>query len=159
MKFSLWSFVLGIVVGALIAGAWFLNGNTMVLPLPQSNLPSFSSTSTQPVVQNSNALSVKNQSSGNTVMIESVTVPPPGVWIAIREVNGNNLGNVLGAARVGGPRSNISVSLLRSTEPNHSYAAELYRDDNNGNFDPSINSAYVDFDSGNTVIGYFSTTD
>ena len=77
----------------------------------------------------------------------------------MREVTDGNLGNVLGAARVNGPRSSISISLLRATEPNRSYAAELYRDDNNGSFDPSLNSVYVDFDTGVRAVAYFSTTD
>jgi hypothetical protein len=158
MKFSTWSFILGIIVGALIAGAWFLGGNSVSIPTLSKPTSSFAATSTEPVTQNSGALSIVNQPSGDTVTIESVTVPPPGVWVAVREVNGNNLGNVLGAERVSGPRSSVSVSLLRSTEPNHSYAVELYRDDNNGVFDPSKNSAYVDFDTGDTVVVYFSTT-
>ena len=159
MKFSTWSFVLGVIVGALIAGAWFLGGDAVSIPiLSKPSTASLAATSTEPATsQNSGALSVESQSAGDAVIIESVTVPPPGVWIAVREVNGNNLGNVLGAERVGGPRSNVSVPLLRSTEPNDSYAVELYRDDNNGAFDPSKNSAYVDFDTGDTVVVYFST--
>jgi hypothetical protein len=158
MKFSTWSFVAGVMLGILLTGAWFLSGNSISLPvLYQSSLTSLTATSTGAMTQKSDALSVVNQPSGDTVLIESVTVPPPGVWIAVREVIGNNLGNVLGAERVGGPRSSVLVSLLRSTEPNHSYAVELYRDDNNGTFNPSANSAYVDFDTGNTVIVYFST--
>lgn len=91
--------------------------------------------------------------------IESVTVPPPGVWVAVREVNGTDLGNVLGAERVVGPHGNITVSLLRPTEPNRSYAVQLYRDDNSGNFDPAINSVYVDFDTGARVVAFFNTTE
>jgi hypothetical protein len=160
MKFSTWSFVAGVMVGVLVTGAWFLSGNAQSIPMVSLHpLSSFNATSTTPIQnKKSDALSVADQQSGDTVLIESVTVPPPGVWIAVREVNGNDLGNVLGAERVGGPRSNVSVSLLRSTEPNHLYAVELYRDDNNGTFDPSANSAYVDFDTGDTVIVYFSTT-
>lgn len=160
MNFSTWSFVAGVIVGALIAGAWFLSGNAPSIPtITLSSSSSFNATSTTPLQnQKSDALSVANQPPGDAVFIDSVTVPPPGVWIAVRDVNGNELGNVLGAERVGGPRSSVSISLLRSTEPNHSYAVELYRDDNNGAFDPSANSAYVDFDTGNTVIVYFSTT-
>ena len=156
MKFSTGSFVVGVMFGALLAGAWFLGGSTALTPaLPSS----FVATSTEPVVsQKSGALSVIDQKSGDAVIIESITVPPPGVWIAVREVNGNDLGNVLGAARANGPRSGISISLLRETEPNRSYAVQLYRDDNSGAFDPSINSSYVDFDTGATVIAYFTTT-
>jgi len=65
---------------------------------------------------------------------------------------------VLGAARVNGPRSFVSVSLLRATEPNSSYAIELYRDDCNGEFDLATDSVYVDFATGAPVIAYFTTT-
>ncbi len=158
MKFSTWSFVAGVMLGALLSGAWFLGGgNSIIQSIPASSSSSVA-ISTEPMTQKSGALSVANQSSGDTVAVESVTVPPPGVWVAVRELNGNNLGNVLGAARVAGPHSDVSISLLRSTEADHSYAIELYRDDNNGAFDPSVNSVYVDFNTGAPVIGYFSTT-
>jgi hypothetical protein len=86
-------------------------------------------------------------------------VPPPGVWVAIREVSGRDLGNVLGAVRVVGPHTSVVVPLLRATEPNRSYAVQLYRDDGDGAFDPSINSVYVDFDTGARVVEYFTTTE
>ena len=156
MKFSTSSFVAGVMLGVLLAGVWFVGNNAGFMSLPVS---SPNATTTEPVTQESNALSVANQPPGNAVIVESVTVPPPGVWVAVREVTDGNLGNVLGAARVNGPRSSISISLLRATEPNRSYAAELYRDDNNGSFDPSLNSVYVDFDTGVRAVAYFSTTD
>ncbi len=155
-SFSLSSFVIGVMLGAVLAAAWFLGDS---FSIPSINYPSFTATSTVSNVNDSGALSVADQMAGTTVIIESITVPPPGVWIAIREINGGDLGNVLGALRVDGPRSSVSVSLLRATEPNKSYAAELYRDDNNGNFDPAANSAYVDFNTGEPVIVHFTTTE
>lgn len=156
-RFSPGSFVAGVMLGLLIAGAWFI-GNTSI---PKSDFGSsyrsLTSVPTEPL--ESGAVSVSNQPAGGDVIVESVTVPPPGVWIAVRELNGGSLGNVLGAAKVGGPRSQISVPLLRATEPNSSYAIELYRDDNNGAFDPSANSVYVDFDTGAPVVAYFKTTE
>jgi len=160
MKYvSVTSFVAGLIVGVLLAGAWFLNGNLAFVP---SSIPSSRvATSSMPESTQSGAVSVSNQPAGDTVNIDSVTVPPPGVWVAVREVEARDgdLGNVLGAARVSGPRSSISVSLLRTTAPERSYAVELYRDDNNGAFDPAVNSVYVDFTTGAPVIAYFSTTD
>ena len=154
--FSLVSFVAGVMLGVLLAGAWFFGGNFSFTPIASSSLVA---TSTTPVLQESGAISVANQSSGDTVVVESVTVLPPGVWVAVRETNGNNLGNVLGALRVGGPRNSVLVSLLRATKPNRSYAVQLYRDDNNGAFDPAANSVYVDFSTGAPVITYFTTTE
>ncbi len=153
LRFSTSSFVAGVMLGALLTGAWFFNKDTSLLPLS----PSFA-TSTATSAPQSGTVSVSNQPAGDTVVVESVTVPPPGVWVAVREVQGNDLGNVLGAARAAGPRSNFSVPLLRATVPDHPYAIELYRDDDNGAFDPAANSVYVDFTTGARVVAYFTTT-
>lgn len=153
-NFSTNSFVAGIMLGALLAGAWFLGA-------PSAFTPSSSelATGTERSLQGSNAISVADQASGDTVVVESVTVPPPGVWIAVREVNGNDLGNVLGAARTGGPRTQVSIPLLRATESGRAYAIELYRDDGSGAFDPATFSVYVDFETGARAVAYFSTTE
>lgn len=154
-RFSTTSFIIGVMTGALVTAAWFFGGDIGLNPSASSPL---SATTTNTSLQESGAVSVADQSSGDRVTVESVTVPPPGVWVAVREVNGRDLGNVLGAARVVGPHSTIEVSLLRPTEPNRSYAVQLYRDDNSGAFDVSINSVYVDFDTGARVVAYFTTT-
>ncbi len=154
--FSVNSFIVGIMFGVLLAGAWFL-GRDSSFVFSLSSPHAASGTGTVP--QKSGAVAVNDQPAGDAVMVESVTVPPPGVWIAVREVTDGDLGNVLGAARAGGPRTNLSVPLLRATEPGRSYAVQLYRDDNNGAFDPSVNSVYVDFDTGARVVAYFTTTE
>ena len=155
-NFSVHSFVLGIMSGVLLTGVWFLGGDEAPFLLSQSSLPHLA-TSTASAALKSGAISVNNQPAGDTVAIESVTVPPPGVWVAVREVSGDELGNVLGAVRVSNPKSNLTVPLLRSTEPDRTYAVELYRDDDGGNFDPAVNSVYVDFDTGSRVVSYFMT--
>ena len=150
------SFIAGIILGALLVGVWFFDGKTLsLLPLTSSSLLATTTGSTLP---ESGAVSVADQSPGESVIVESVTVPPPGVWVAVRETSGADLGNVLGAARVVGPHASVTVSLLRPTESGRSYAVELYRDDNNGAFDPAVNSVYVDFDTGARVVAYFTTT-
>lgn len=156
MRFSTESFIAGVMLGAVLVGAWFFGGDISSLPFTSSPLLATTTTSS---LEESGAVSVADQPAGLSVIVESVTVSPPGVWVAVREVNGADLGNVLGAARVVGPHGNIIVSLLRSTEPKRSYAVELYRDDNNGTFDPSTNSVYVDFDTGARVVSYFTTTE
>ena len=155
-RFSFGSFVAGFMLGALCIGAW-AGGNGLFAPSLPSSPAHPTNASTIPTSQ-SNAISVANQPAGMATVVESVTVPPPGVWVAVREVNGNDLGNVLGAVRVGGPRSQISVPLLRATEPNSSYAVELYRDDGGTTFDLATDSVYIDFATGEPVIAYFSTS-
>lgn len=103
-------------------------------------------------------VTVTNQPSGNTALVESVTVPPPGVWVAVRETKGKVLGNVLGAQRVRGPRSNVVVDLSRNTQPNKLYVIELYRLGTNGSiFDVKTESVYVDLETGRGVIVPFRT--
>lgn len=158
--FSVLSFVAGIMFGTLLAGAWFAG-------LESSSLFSRLSPDTSQLKPNtredrvpeSGAISVADQLSGETVVVESVTVPPPGVWIAVREMNGAEFGNVLGAVRTNGPRTNLSIPLLRATEAGRDYAIQLYRDDGTGDFNPIVNSVYVDFDTGSRVVAYFKTID
>ncbi len=154
-RFSAYSFIAGIMLGALLTAAWFFDGSVR-FAAPFTTAPPLASTTASFILE-SGAVFVADQPSGESVLVESVTVPPPGVWVAVREMNGRDLGNVLGAARVVGPHTNITVSLLRATEPSRSYAVQLYRDDNDGAFDPFANSVYVDFDTGARVVAYFTT--
>ena len=153
-NFSTSSFVAGVMFGVLLAGAWFFGRS---FPLESFDPFARVATTTPEFMLKSGAVSVANQPAGDVVAVESVTVPPPGVWVAVRDVYAGDLGNVLGALRVGGPRAAISVPLLRATEPGRTYAVQLYRDDNNGAFDPAVNSVYVDFDTGVRVVTYFTT--
>lgn len=154
--FSPSSFIVGLMFGALLAGAWFLRGDSVFVPFSSSPPLTTNTVSLSPV---SGTVSVVDQPAGDSVLVESVTVPTPSVWVAVREMNGNDLGNVLGAARVGGPRNGVVVPLLRATEPARPYAVELYRDDHDGRFDPAGNSVYIDFDTGAPAVAYFKTTD
>ena len=156
-SFSMASFVAGFMFGVLSIGAWVI-GDTFSPSLPPPLSVSPLTTNASGTTPQSGAVSVTNQSAGPVVVVESVTVPPPGVWVAIRETNGTDLGNVLGAVRVNGPRSAISVPLLRATVPGSSYAVELYRDGGNDVFDLATDSVYVDFATGAPVIAYFATT-
>lgn len=156
-NFSMSSFVGGFMLGALFVGAWLFGNDASLLPLLPASPLSVSDTK-QPAPE-SGAVSVADQPASLQVVVETVTVPPPGVWVAVREVNGNDLGNVLGAVRVDGPRSAVSIPLLRATEPGLPYAIELYRDDGNNTFDLATDSVYVDFATGAPVIARFTTID
>lgn len=155
-RFSAGSFIVGLMLGLLLAGAWFLGEDFS--PLPGLS-PVDTTNARNDFVPESGAIAVADQPPGSEVVVESVTVAPPGVWVAVREVIGTALGNVLGAVRVGGPRTNVSITLLRATEPNRPYAVELYRDDGDGTFDTARNSVYIDFDTSAPVIARFKTTD
>ena len=151
---SLPSFLIGALSGLLITLIWVYAGEIKSQPVPVSTVSGFIDEGNE-----SGAVSVGNQPAGTEVFIESVTVPPPGVWVAVREMIGREPGNVLGAARVQGPQGPFIVSLLRATEPARVYAVELYRNDNDGEYDPALNSVYVDFDTGKRVVAHFTTTE
>lgn len=155
-SFSTNSFIAGVMLGILLTGTWFFRETFPSVPAASSLLLA---TSTKATNQENGAVSVAKQSSGDTVVVESVTVPPPGVWVTVREVIGGDLGNVLGAVRISGPMSGVDVPLLRATVPGRTYAVELYRDDGNGVFDVAVNSVYIDFDTGARVVAYFDTAE
>lgn len=142
------------MVGLIFAGAWFFGKDSSLLLAPVSLTAEDIGS-----VPESGDVVVADQTAGPEVIVKSVAAPVSGIWVAIREMSGKDLGNVLGAARITGLQTNIIVSLLRATEPGRSYAVELYRDDNNGLFDPSANSVYVDFETGLRAVAYFKTTE
>ncbi len=177
------AFISGCAVGALFVWGWVSTTRApALLPSGSTSTPSLSGTSGQapsqetasssfataqssttqaetfsPAMAQSGAVEVIDQPAGKSVVVQSVTVPPPGVWIAVRETQGTTLGNVLGAARVHGPRSRVIVDLLRATQPNRTYVVELYRPGAAGSGFSVHDSVYVDFDTGQPVIVPFHT--
>jgi hypothetical protein len=149
------SFVAGFMFGALLIGMWAF-GYTSELPFVQPPPPPARADAA--ATPDSGAVAVNDQPAGSSVLVESLTVPPPGVWVAVREIRAGELGNVLGAERVIGPHTDITISLLRATEPGRSYAVQLYRDDGSDTFDLANDSVYVDFTTSAPVIAYFKTT-
>ncbi len=151
-NFSLQSFASGVALGIVLSVAWLTGGpETYLRQDPPSSVQAGNE-----VPPESGAITVVLQKAGASVTIESLTVPPPGVWVAVRDVAGKELRNVLGAVKVGGPKTHFSIPLLRETVPGKLYAVELYRDDSSGTFNPNL-SAYVDFDTGKRVTAYFKT--
>jgi len=151
--FPILIFSVGVFIGVLIVGAWILQGAIVVLPSNTGISPEYI------VGSKSDTVAVSNQPAGESVLVDTVTVPPPGVWVAVREITlEGELGNVLGAARVRTPSSNVVVPLLRETLPDQSYAIVLYRADNEDAFEITKNSLYVDFDTGERVVVPFKTT-
>ena len=147
------SAVVGFALGVGAASAWFLGMRLPSLPEGEPTPTAGNSFLATP----SAALSVLDQSAGMTAVVESVTVPPPGVWVAVHELRDGELGNVLGAARARTPSSNVVIELLRGTESGKNYAVALYRDDGDDLFDRDADSVYVDFDTGERVVAPFTT--
>lgn len=103
-------------------------------------------------------LSVADQSPGDTVTIESVTLNVEG-WVTVHEIANGHVSNALGAARRdAGSHTDVSVPLLRDTASSSEYVIVLYEDNGNGMFDirgdlPVLNHA------GEPVMEAFETTD
>ena len=151
--FPIFIFSAGVLIGVLIVGAWILQGAIVVSHVNKD------ASLYQVVGSKSDTVAVSNQPAGENVLVDTVTVPPPGVWVAVREITlEGEFGNVLGAARVRTPSSNVAVPLLRETLPDKSYAIVLYRADNEDAFEVTQNSLYVDFDTGERVVVPFKTT-
>lgn len=156
-SFSSASFIAGVIAGVLLSGAWLVAGNGDFASLKNAFNLSTSTPSRAEADTRGSVVSVADQPAGDAVMVASVHAPVP-VWVAVRELSGRNFGNVLGAVKVGTPRADVSVPLLRGTLPGRTYAIELYRDDGTGAFDPASFSVYVDYDTGSRVVAYFHTT-
>src|SRR6185295_3962579 len=101
------------VVGG--GGVWLLMADTGThmgsltsTSTPQTNSnTSASSTITTLPTDTSGTVVVEDQAAGKVVIVKSVTVPPPGVWVAVRDVTNGKIGNVLGARHARGPVSNL----------------------------------------------------
>lgn len=156
-------FVGGVIAGAALAAfVGFSNGMNLqgnidtVLDFSRDLVPVRGNTPIH--LSESTAISVKDQQAGMSVFVDAVTVPPPGVWVAVQETDTTGqLGNVLGAGRTHGPVSDFSIPLLRTTEAGREYAIVLYRDDGDSSFDSVNDSVYVDFDSGDRVVALWKT--
>lgn len=152
-------FVGGFMVGFVLAAAWFLNASDVSSLLENSaeTQPRASAETNTPYTTSSTRVSVEAQRAGDVVLVASVTAPAPGVWVAVQEVAGNELGNVLGAARARETVSNLSIPLLRKTEAGKTYVITLYRDDGDDLFSIATDSVYIDFETGERVAVGFKT--
>ncbi len=146
------------VLGTLAATSGDWKAPALALPQTDAEKLTVSAPPASALVPDaSGAVSVADQAAGDSVLIESVTVPPPGVWAVVHEYDGAERGNALGAERVHGPVSHVVVPLLRSTVPGMTYAVVLYRDNGDGVFNLADDSVYVDFDTGQPVVAPFKT--
>ncbi len=151
-------FVGGFMAGFVLAAAWFLTPDaSQILESKTGAEPRANAGERTPYRTSSALVSVETQQAGETVLVAAVNVAAPGVWVAVQEVAGNELGNVLGAARAREPVSNLSIPLLRKTEAGKTYVITLYRDDGDGLFSTVTDSVYIDFESGERVAVAFKT--
>jgi hypothetical protein len=149
----------GFVIGVAVVGAWDvesrLGESRGALPAPVATSTESSATSSA-AVASSGLISVTDQAPGSSATVQAVNVNA-NVWVAVVEVKGGSLGNVLGARFVTAPATDVVVPLLRPTVPGSTYAVVLYRDNGDRSFSLASDSLYVDFASGDRVVALFST--
>lgn len=100
-------------------------------------------------------LQVGAQSAGSVVSVSRVNVPPPGVWVVVGEIREGMVWRALGAARVRDTTNDVRIDLLRPTVPGEEYAVLLYRDDGDEVFELRGDSAYIDYESAESVTASF----
>jgi hypothetical protein len=121
-------FVLGLIIGSALTYS-FANKGFISVNSASSDENDISTTTSSYLIK------VEDQISGSKVLISSVEVVDVS-WVAIRENNGEVMGRILGAQKVlTGKQENISVDLLRPTAPQVMYAAVIYKDNGDGEFD------------------------
>lgn len=135
--------VVGLIVGFIIGWFWQKNSSQLVVGdeiknnssstqiLAASIVPTLTTIYQQIDVPAS--VSVDDQKAGNLVFIKHSEVSKP-TWIAVREIVGESLGNILGAGMVTSAADDVPVTLLRSTVTGQKYAVFLYQDNGDGEF-------------------------
>lgn len=144
--------LIGILVGALATALWALEKTIPTFSFGSPTGSHEENALTHPL------LAVSSQPAGGLVVVRSVAVPPPGVWVAVHENVDNAFVGVLGASRVRFQSTNVPIELLRPTEVGKQYSIVLYRDDGDDQFSLERDSVYVDFETGRRVEATFEVT-
>lgn len=143
IKYSV-PFVLGVAIGALVVGAWFvLYPEHAEAPTDTAaDMPAVPVAGTRPAeesthfsgdpesfTQAGNAVSVRDQQAGNTIVVDSASLAQDG-WIVVHEeILDGVIGNALGATRKdAGTYTAVSIELLRPTVAGKHYWVTVYAD-------------------------------
>ncbi|MEX0931595.1 MAG: hypothetical protein WDZ88_02480 [Candidatus Paceibacterota bacterium] len=103
------------------------------------------------------AIKVSNQPAGETTTVDNVVVREVS-WVAVQEDRNGLPGNILGVQKVqAGTHDNITVKLLRGTEPNSKNYITIFTDDGDGTFDHKKDLLLVDTE-GDVIMSSFTTT-
>lgn len=101
------------------------------------------------------SFSVIDQSAGGVVYISQLVFVEES-WIAIREDNNGDLGNILGARRYPAGTHTGAVELLRNTESGQTYYAVVYIDDGDKIFNHKKDVLLTD-EAGSATAAIFRT--
>jgi hypothetical protein len=115
----------------------------------------FSSNSSTSTTTSAYKVSVIDQLAGGVVNVNFVSAPAV-TWVAVRENNYDVMGRILGAQKItAGDHSSVSIELLRPTVSNVMYAAVLYTDDGDGQFDFKLDRL-IEVATGTPILSRFT---
>lgn len=156
-------FIIGVIIGGGSVWSWF--GQSALAPEVKEEAPlevteesiiGKTNTFINQELSKNAAIHVSNQPSGNSVVIDKVTLEEGG-WVVIHEGTEGSIGNALGAVRLDAGEHQVKVDLLRATVEGVIYRAVLYRD--NGDRQFNLDSDFPVIDStGGPVVTMFVTT-
>lgn len=128
------AFILGLIVGILVAPTFFGHKSTIDDDKAMKE-DGTEMTEEGDATAKNNTVSVIDQLAGDRVLIKEITLEESG-WAVVHEDIEGVPGNALGAQRFDpGTFENGYVELLRNTENNKLYYVILYTDDGDGEFD------------------------
>ena len=127
------AFILGLIVGVLVAPTFFGYSDDLDSDSILDNDEIV--TEDTDVATGLNSVTVSDQLAGDRVLIKEITFAISG-WAVVHEDIGGFPGNALGAQRFDiGSFENGYIDLLRNTENNKLYYVILYEDKGNADFD------------------------
>lgn len=168
-------FVGGFIIGALIIWGWSVFHNRPRLDVPaQTTAPTdvstdetasadaatdttkeITNTDTTQLTESAHIV-VTDQAAGATVHVDELSLALDG-WAVVHEEQGGYIGNALGAMRRdAGSYTDLTVSLLRNTEPATRYWVVLYSDNGDRLFNLHDDFPIRDANS-NPIISSFMT--
>jgi len=146
------SFIGGFIIGLFILFAWNSYTDRPVQDVaPESTVPDSLSTDADAISKTTNTddtvlnneiretpetakIQVSEQAAGHSVTVNSAILDVNG-WIVVHEEKDGFVSNALGASRADqGVHTNITVPLLRGTEPGNRYWIVLYSDNGDREF-------------------------
>ncbi|MBI2109257.1 MAG: hypothetical protein HYT93_03725 [Parcubacteria group bacterium] len=171
---TIFSFVLGIIVGVLFAvplverGKFGTDFFASVFDAEEENILPLNEKKSRilverggstAVVSGDNSLVVEDQRPGFSVIMSMVSLSESG-WVAVHEeTNEGTMGNILGARRFAeGKYFGSTVELLRATESGSAYYVVLHSDDGDSIFDFTIEAPARDHSGALIVERFFVTS-
>ena len=137
------------------------NSDSPSLPVPADNAAALKEKRTSTprlnieIASGPSAITIENQPSGSAVEVKRLVLGDRS-WVVVHEDERGRPGRILGAGRfMAGVHTDVSVELLRSTEPGGVYYGMIHIDDGDETFDQKLDTHLPD-ESGSPIMVRFS---